>query len=142
MKTRTLLLLALGCGVAILLAGGVLFVQLAGRDDPEPPAPIGRPVAVGDMTVTVEGSTETRGVLTVAVVLGGVEDPDGASGFRLIASGRPAVPDDEGTDACGATTTSPTGCDLRFDVSTADGTSRVLFYRRGDDQARWELGTP
>jgi hypothetical protein len=36
MKTRTLLLLALGCGLAILLAGGALLVMLAGQDDPEP----------------------------------------------------------------------------------------------------------
>ena len=29
---------------------------------------------------------------------------------------------------------------IEFDVAGADGASRVLFYERGDDQARWLLG--
>jgi hypothetical protein len=29
---------------------------------------------------------------------------------------------------------------VHFDVSSADGSSRVLFYERGDQQARWVLG--
>jgi hypothetical protein len=28
---------------------------------------------------------------------------------------------------------------IRFDVSGANGDSRVLFYERGDDRARWVL---
>ena len=28
---------------------------------------------------------------------------------------------------------------VELDVSGADGTSRVLFYERGDDRARWVL---
>ena len=140
MKTRTLLLLALACGVAILLAGGVLLVQLAGRDDPEPPAAIGQTVTVGDMSVRVDGATERDGVVVVDVVVGGVADDDGAAGFRMIASGRPA-PALDGDDSCVATTASPTACVLRFDVSGADGSSRVLFYARGEESARWELDT-
>lgn len=140
MKTRTLLLLALACGVAILLAGGVLLVQLAGRDEPRPAAAIGDTVTVGDMSVRVDQATESDGVVVVDVVVGGVDDDDGAAGFRMIASGRPARSLD-GADACGSTTESPAPCVLRFDVSGADGRSRVLFYARGDETARWELDT-
>ena len=96
MKTRTLLLLALGCGLAILLAGGVLLVKLAGQDDPEPPVALGVESSIGDMRVTVLSAAEqpTADTLTVELVLGGVDDPDGAAGFELIASGRPLPPGD------------------------------------------------
>ena len=93
MKTRTLLLLALGCGLAILLAGGALLVKLAGQDDPEPPVALGVESSIGDMRVTVLSAAEQpeTDTLTVELVLGGVDDPDGAAGFELIASG-PADP--------------------------------------------------
>ena len=145
MKTRTLLLLALGCGLAILLAGGALLVMLAGQDDPEPPVELGEESSIGDMRVTVLGATEGaddgRDLLTVELVLGGVDDPDGASGFELHRVG----PADRGRlihSTCGGTTVEPRPCTLVFDVSTADGESRVLRYRRGDDQARWDVGGP
>ena len=139
MKTRTLLLLALGCGLAILLAGGALLVMLAGQDDPEPPVALGVESSIGDMRVTVLSAVERPDaeMLTVELVLGGVDDTDGAEGFELIASGRPIRPSAAST--CGTTTLEPRPCTLVFDVSTADGDSRVLRYRRGDDLARWDV---
>jgi hypothetical protein len=140
MKTRTLLLLALGCGLAILLAGGALLVRLAGQDDPEPPIALGVESTIGDLHVTVMSAAEDSETqqLSVQLELGGVDDPDGAAGFELIASGRPIPPSDAST--CGSTTVAPSPCSLVFDVSSADGESRVLRYRRGDDQARWDVG--
>jgi hypothetical protein len=93
------------------------------------------------MRVTVVAAAERSEpqVLTVELELGGVDDPDGAAGFELIASGRPIKPGESST--CGVTTSEPLGCTLVFDVSTADGESRVLRYRRGDNQARWDLRT-
>jgi hypothetical protein len=141
MKTRTLLLLALACGVAIMTAGAVLLFQLSTRDDVAPPVAFGESASVGDMSVVVESARETAGMLEVTVRIGGVDDVDGADGFRLIASGRPinAVPAGS-ADACGATSVVVRTCRVSFDVSTADGTSRVLFYERGDGQARWVIG--
>ncbi len=141
MKTRTLLLLALGCGLAIMLAGAVFLVQLTTQDDVAEPVPIGEQVEVGDMSVTVLGAVETGDALDVSIRIGGVDDSDGATGFRLIASGRPLTPDRAARGGlCGATTSVEQECLVRFDVSTADGNSRVLFYERGDEQARWVLG--
>ncbi|MEO6652347.1 MAG: hypothetical protein ABIP17_06795 [Ilumatobacteraceae bacterium] len=140
MKTRTLLLMALGCGVAIMLAGAVFLFRLAGEADVAAAVPIGERARVGDMVVAVELADERDGVLDVTVVIGGVDDPDGASGFRLIASGRPVSPVrvDEGADQrCAATTVEAQQCVVRFDVAAADGTSRVLFFERGDESARW-----
>lgn len=138
MKTRTLLLLALACGVAIMLAGAVLLFQLSTQDDVEPPVALGTEAIIGDMAVVVDAATESGGALDVTIQIGGVDDPDGAAGFRLIASGR-AVEPIAGDDVCGATTVAVTTCTLRFDVSAADGASRVLFYERGDDGVRWVL---
>lgn len=139
MKTRTLLLLALACGLAIMVAGAVFLFQLTAQDEVAPPVPVGEPVEVADMTVRVLGAEEVGGALRVSVRIGGVDDDDGATGFRLIASGRPIVAD-TGPGRCGRTSVRASECTVSFDVSSADGSSRVLFYERGDEQARWVLG--
>lgn len=140
MKTRTLLLLALACGVAIMAAGAVFLVQLSRQADAAPPVPLGEATEVGDMRVVVDEAVEHDGVLDVTITIGGVDDADGASGFRLIASGHAAVPEDAtSTGQCAGTTIEQQRCTIRFDVSGASGESRVLFYERGDDRARWVL---
>jgi hypothetical protein len=140
MKTRTLLLLALACGAAIMAAGAVFLVQLSRQADAAPPVPFGKATEVGDMRVIVDGADEREGVLEVSVTIGGVDDPDGSDGFRVIASGDAAEPQGDGADGlCGATTRAAQRCIVRFDVSDARGDSRVLFYERGDDRARWVL---
>jgi hypothetical protein len=139
-KTRTLLLLALACGVAIMAAGAAFLIQLSRQDDAEPPVAIGDTVTVGDMQLVVESAIEGDGVLDVIVVIGGVDDPDGGAGFHLIASGRALQPVDPTVQGrCAATTVANQQCVVRFDVSDADGDSRVLFYERGDERARWLL---
>ena len=134
------MLLALGCGIAIMLAGAVFLFQLSGQDDLDAAVPIGQSVTVGDMTVVVDDVQESGDVLDVTVTIGGVDDVDGAAPFRLIASGRPVTAEPNGATPCGATTVVPVTCHVYFDVRGADGDSRVLFYERGDDQARWVLG--
>jgi hypothetical protein len=135
-KTRTLMLLALACGVAIMIAGAVFLVQLNRQDSVAPAVAVGEPAEVGDMTVVVEQAIENDGTLEVVVEIGGVDDDDGAAGFHLIASGRGVQPS---LGACDVTTVEPQECLLRFDVSAADGESRVLFYERGDERVRWVL---
>ncbi len=137
MKTRTLLLLALGCGLAIMLAGAVFLFQLSTQDDIDEPIPIGDEVEVGDMSVTIDGSEESNGMLRVAVTIGGTVDPDPTDGFRLIASARPVS---LSATSCGPSAGTGESCSIEFDVSGADGVSRVLFYERGDAQVRWVLG--
>jgi hypothetical protein len=147
MKTRTLLLLALGCGIAILAAGTVLLLQLTGRDAAEPPTPIGVPAEVGDLGVTVLEVTEAGGRLAVAVEIGGVDDPEALDDLRVVASGRPAprltdgdpAPSATAFPACEAVTVAVTSCVVVFDVATADGSARVLVVERGDERVRWDL---
>jgi hypothetical protein len=130
-KTRTLLLWALACGIAIMLAGAVLLFQLATRDELAEPVPLGMPTAVGDVTATVTAADERDGVLAVTVALDAPSGVDPTRGFHLIASGRAVEP---------LAIECPAACTLTFDTSTADGRSRVLFYARGEEQARWVLG--
>ena len=137
-KTRNLLLLAMACGLAIMLAGAVFFFQLATQEDAEPAVPIGETARVGDMAVVVGGVTEEQGLVRVEIEIGGAEDDDPADEFRLIAAARP-IP--LAASTCSASVPGATQtCTLTFEVGTVDGASRVLFYERGDDQARWVLG--
>jgi len=130
-KTRTLLLLALACGTAIMLAGAVLLFQLATGDDPAEAVPVGVAAEVGDVTITVTRSAESDGVLTVNADVDAPAGTDPSTGFRLIASGRALDP---------ASVECSTECTVTFATAAADGSSRVLFYTRGDEQVRWVLG--
>ena len=137
MKTRTLMFMALGCGLVIMLAGAVFLVQLTRQDDPQTPLLVGTTATVGDMTVSVDEANEVGGELTVTVTLNGAADELPADDFRLIASGRPA---EVTKTSCAATAVyKAETCTVTFDVTAADGVSRVLFYERGEGQARWLL---
>jgi hypothetical protein len=137
-RTRTLLLLAVACGLAILAAGVVQLLRIAGQDEPAPAAQIGEPVRVGDLTVTVDGYSERDDRGVVELSLGGVDDPEGTDDFRLVVPGASLAPND---DECGGTTVARRLCSLMFDLGGTEGSSRVLIYRRGDQQVRWELAS-
>jgi hypothetical protein len=131
-------MMALVCGLAIMMAGAVFLFQLTTQDELAAPIPIGEPVGVGDMTVTVTDITESDdGRLAVLIEIGGTQDDQPADEFRMIASGRPVTVEQT---TCLATDGAAQECTVTFDVSGADGVSRVLFYERGDDRVRWVLG--
>jgi hypothetical protein len=140
MKTRTLLLLSVGVGLMILLAGGVLLLQLANDSAAVEPAVVGETVEVGDVDVVVFGAQEGA-TFAVDVELGGVDDD--LSGFSLATGDRrlePLTTDADGR--CTEITVAEQRCRIEFDVSAADGSNRVLVLRRGDEQRNWVLGTP
>ena len=140
MKTRTLLLLSVGVGLMILLAGGVLLLQLANESAAVQPAEVGESVEVGDVDVVVFGAEEGA-TFAVDVELGGVDDD--LSGFSLATGDRrlqPLTADADGR--CTEITVAEQRCRIEFDVSAADGSNRVLVLRRGDEQRNWVLGTP
>jgi hypothetical protein len=140
MKTRTLLLLSVGVGLMILLAGGVLLLQLANESAAVEPAEVGEAVEVGDVDVVVLGAQEGA-TFAVDVELGGVDDD--LSGFSLATGDRrlqPLTTDADGR--CTEITVARQRCRIEFDVSAADGSNRVLVLRRGDEQRNWVLGTP
>ena len=139
MRTRTLLLLAVVCGLAILVAGVVQLLRVANQDDPPRAVAIGEPVRVGDMQVTVEESGERSGSVLVDVELGGVEDDDGAGGFTLTTPAGLVEPDPTAGNHCGPTTSRVEPCTLAFPLQDDAGSTRVLVYQRGDERVRWVL---
>jgi hypothetical protein len=144
-RTRTLLLLAVACGLVILVAGVVQLLRSASKGDADADESfhgLGEQVEVGDLTVVVESYVERGDAATLSMSLGGVDDPDGADEFRLVVPGESLSPTGGGADACAATTVAPHPCRLSFDVGNAAGGARILLYRRGDDVARWELALP
>ena len=141
MKTRTLLLLSVGVGLMILLAGGVLLLQLANESAAVEPAEVGDVVRVGDVEVTVLGAAETATLFSVDVEVGGVDDD--LSGFSLATGDRRLQPVTAAADGrCTEITVVEQRCRIEFDTSAADGSNRVLVLRRGDQQRNWVLQTP
>ena len=136
MRTRTLLLLAVGCGFVILVAGVFLLLGLASQDEPTTAAALGERVMVADMTITVIEAIEDGDEITVALDIGGVDDPDGTGEFRLVVPGESLGP---AGGWCAGTTVEMQRCTLTFDVGGVEGSARVLVYRRGDERARWQL---
>jgi hypothetical protein len=138
MRTRTLLLLSVGTALLILLAGGVFLFQLTNEASSVEPARVGEEVQVGDVRVTVVGASETGGILRVDVEIGGVDDDDGVESFRLVTGDRRLEPlATPGEGRCRSITTEEQRCGIDFGVSTAEGSSRVLVLRRGDEQRNW-----
>lgn len=139
MKTRTLLLLAVGCGLVILVAGSIKLFLVA--DDTAPAhLAIGERGTIGDMTVTVESVRHAADQTLVAVSLIGADDDDGAKSFVFVASGKEVSaidpPAGEG-EACASTAVdSVTRCVLAFDTPDGQG---VLRYDRAGKTLRWDI---
>lgn len=134
MKTRTLLLLSLGCALAILGAGLGLFWQLGGTSAVTPAVPVGESVSVGDLDVTVLGATSSDGRIEVTAEIGGVDDSIITDGIIVIAAGTtyPVVNND-----CDPATVALRVCSLMFAVPESDQV--VMSIRRGEEQVRWAL---
>jgi len=139
MRTRTLLLLAVACGLAILVAGSLFLLRLSGQHEAPPPIEFGQIGRAGDATVVVDAAVDDGQSMSVDVRIAGVDDPGGLTGFTLLAPGKgvPLEPGSSG-DCTGFTTVEQT-CTLVFDTTALDGSSRVLLFRRSEDQLRWVL---
>ena len=136
MRTRTLLILSVVTALAILLAGGVLLLQLSNQEQASDSIETGEPATVGDLEITVFGATESGGSFEVDVRIAGVDDD--LSGFGLATAERSLSPVAAAADGrCSAVTVEPQRCVLAFDTSADSSTSRVLVVRRGDEQLIW-----
>lgn len=140
MRTRTLLLLAIGCGLAILIAGGVQLLRVGGQKATAPSLNVGQPGKAGDVTVTllapagaVDGTTD----LSVRVRIGGTDDAKAFDGFTLVGPGKVAKVK---SSTCPGVTVEDAECTLTFATDEMQGTSRQLIFRRADRQLRWVLG--
>jgi hypothetical protein len=140
MKTRTLLLMALACGVAILVAGVIQLVRVD-RQRPDPALAMGESATVGDLDVTVLSSLETATTIEVQVLLSGVSDDAVEDSFALVVPGDVLAPTGGGDEACGAVDIDAVECTLTFDLAGLEGSARTLVVRRGEAQRRWVVAT-
>jgi hypothetical protein len=143
MKTRTLLLLSVACGLIILVAGGVKLLQVATDRTEVPVLSIGDSTRIGDMTVRVE-SVSTDGAGTEArISMTGVPGELAVDGWRLLGDGEVvepfttvgAISDDR---LCDARTSVPEDgdvvCIVRF---PAVDTVQAVAYTRAGEQRQW-----
>jgi len=136
MRTRTLLLLAIACGLVILLAGGIQLLRVGGQQQTSTLLSTGEPGKAGDVTVVLESSSASEAELVAKVRIGGTDDPDGLAGFTLVGPGK-VVPVTSST--CQGITVAERDCALTFATAAMQGTSRQLIFHRADDQLRWVL---
>lgn len=141
MRTRTLLLLAVTCGLAILLAGGIQLLRLANQETTEALG-VGDKGTAGDAVVVVDRIDEDAadGLLVVTVTLSGVDDPDGLEGFTLVGVPKPVeIQQSSAEDACAGFTVAPVTCTLRFPTDEFTTRDRQLLFIRAEEQVRWRL---
>ena len=128
MRTRTLLLLAVGCGLLILLAGSIQLLRIAMQDDTELLG-IGDTGTAGEASVTpLEYRPDSEeGFEAVQVDLSGLGGPEGLDGFSLRAPGERFVVADELTTCDGRSDVDET-CWLSFatgELAAGGSISRV-----------------
>ena len=141
MRTRTLLLLAVSCGLAILLAGGIQLLRLANQQAPTPPLAIGGTGTAGDAMVTVVAVVDAGDTFEVTVELSGVDDPDGLEGFTLVGFDLAVKPllSDGAPGTCSGFTVAPVECTLVFPNTDFPTVDRQLLLERAEDRVRWKL---
>jgi hypothetical protein len=136
MRTRTLLLLAIGCGLVILLAGGIQLLRVGDQQQTVKQLQTGEPGRAGDVDVMLVSSSATSSRIVAVVRVGGVDDAKGLDGFTLVGPGK-VLPIASST--CRQIAVQNVDCELTFDTTGLPGTSRQLIFRRADQQLRWVL---
>jgi hypothetical protein len=136
MSTRKLILTALICGLAIMLAGGFKLFQVATEDFEAVVFDLGSEQTLGDMKVTVQSVKQSDTQTLVSVRMRGVEGGDGYEGWKLLADGKlsdPIVTAD--TAPCVTKMAQYVECEIPF-VGT-DGSSVTVAYQRANLQSQW-----
>jgi hypothetical protein len=142
MRTRTLLLLAVACGLAVLVAGLIALLRIDRQDTTTRRVAVGELASAGDLEVTVVSAAEADGLMRVTVRFGGVDDAAVLDYVRLVVPGALIAPlssAQAGDGACAVATEREQECELVFGVAAVDGSARSLLVRRGEDQLRWDL---
>ena len=136
MRTRTLLLLAIACGLVILLAGGIQLLRVGGQQHTATLLATGERGKAGDVTVELVSSSIGDTSLVAVVRVAGTNDPQGLNGFTLVGPGKVLAVT---TSDCNGITVDESDCTLTFGTSGMQGTSRQLIFHRADQQLRWVL---
>ena len=148
MKTRTLITLAVACGLAILVAGAVFLWRVTAHRDqltvPEIKAP-GQSQQVGPVTATVDSSSDVGTLVVVRVHLQSDRAvADAGVGWSLVVTGDTtarapvALPDGQGPACAGQAVQPGVGLDCAVAFPAGDG-DRYVAFAVGSTQRQWRL---
>lgn len=151
MSTRKLILLALACGLAILVAGGVQLLRIS--DGAPSLLQVGDSVEISSVTAQVIDRTTTDRDVRVTVRLrlaatAGAPIAEPLVGWSLLTGGLTepvaAAPADGAEPAsCAEVQVGPGGavdCVLSFPVVPTDAGTTLVTYRVIGEQVTWDLG--
>lgn len=138
MRTRTLLLLAVSCGLAILVAGTLQLLRLKGQETGSVLG-VGKSGVAGDATITVVGAEVAADQVVVTVTLSGVDDPLGLKGFTLVGPEKTVTANTTGDGACTGITVAPVTCTLSFGTVGMRAGNRLLVFQRAEETLRWKV---
>lgn len=139
MSTRKLILAAIFCGLAIILAGGTKLFQVAQEDARAEVLSLQTSQTLADMTVSVDAVEQADSGTYVTVSMVGVDDADAGEGWRVLADGvvlsplpKSSVPNGV---PCDTTTVGvQVRCIVAFPVTTG---SVTVAYLRAGAQSQW-----
>lgn len=150
MKTRTLLLLSVGCGLVILCAGGIKLLQMVTDRTEVPVLALGESARIGDMIVAVLSISESGDGTRVLIQMSGVEGEPVVSDWRVLADGRVLEPSGaqngdaigpagEDPPICGRSSVVPARnsaieCVIRFPLVDS---LQAIAYTRAGEQRQW-----
>jgi hypothetical protein len=137
MKTRTLILWSLVCGVIILVAGSVKLFQVSSNDSAVEFLALGESATVADMVVAVKGFERSEQFTLVTVTMNGPDGADAREGWRVVVGDRVLAPVDgpvDASDECALVSATPVTCTVFF---PALDESLVVAYLRAGDQQQW-----
>ncbi len=136
MSTRKLILTALVCGLAIMLAGGLKLFQVATDEVDAVVLQLGTEQKLGDMTVSVTDVQQETAGTYVTVSMRGVDSADGVEGWKMFANGELSDPLAESDgEECVTKVARVVSCVLQFPPSA--GSSVTVFYKRAEASAQW-----
>ena len=137
MKTRTLILWSLVCGVIILVAGSIKLFQVSSDDATVEFLAFGESTTVADMVVAVESVESTGEVTLVTVTMNGPDGADAREGWRVVAGDRVLAPVEAPIteeSECATVSATPVTCVVAF---VAVDESIVIAYLRAGEQRQW-----
>jgi hypothetical protein len=134
MSTRKLILTALICGLAIMVAGGTKLFQMATEEATAVVYSLGTSRTLSDMTVSVTKVEQSVDVTEVTVTMVGVEGGNATEGWRLLAGGEVISP------LLNRSTCEPTTVDVAqtcvVGFPESSGSVTVAYLRAGQ-QSQW-----
>ena len=134
MSTRKLILTALVCGLAVMLAGGIKLFQMATENVEGVVFSLGTSQTLADMTVSVTKVEQEADATLVTVTMVGVEGADATEGWGLFADGTVKSPV-QSKSTCRTTTSDVVEtCVVGFPGSTG---SVTVLYSRAEEVSQW-----